>query len=104
MPRRIQIATLTNARISNEIRAALRTGLDADRVADFLSNIDWSGLQGATPAVRARLGLMEEWATEFAEGDVTRSGYIARLVSLLPKRERAQAPPPEANARAVAGQ
>ena len=89
MSRRIQIATMRNARILSEIRAAVRTGLDADRVADFLANVDWSTVSEAPSGIRDRLGLLEAWATAYAEGELSRSAYVARLLSLLPKRERA---------------
>lgn len=88
MPRRIQIATLKNARISTEIRRALRDGLDSERIADFLADIDWRDMDMALPIVKQRLGLLEEWSTAYAEGDLSPSMYAGRLLSLLPEREQ----------------
>ncbi len=84
MSRRIQIATLKNARITSEIRAALRDGLDTRRIADFLAAVDWRGVDTALPIVKQRLGLLEEWSTLFAEGDISGPAFEDRLRSLLP--------------------
>jgi hypothetical protein len=88
MSRRIQIAALKSARISAEIRDALRDGIDADRIADFLAGIDWGSLASAAPVVTERLGLLEEWSTQFAEGEISEDEYGRRLSGLLPQRER----------------
>jgi hypothetical protein len=68
------------------LRKALRAGLDADRVADFLAGVDWGQLP---PAGReaALLGRMEGWTTAYSEGDLSESEYVARLLSGLARPE-----------------
>lgn len=88
MSRPIQIATLTNSRIASVVRRALRFGLDAELVADFLARVDWTTVERASAKTARRLGQMELWATEYAEGDLTRGEYMARLASVLPDTER----------------
>jgi hypothetical protein len=88
MFRTIQIASLSTSRITAEIRLALRRGLDSDRIADFLAAVDWSSVARASERVRLRLGRLEQWATAYAEGELTRAQYMARLASMLPPKER----------------
>ncbi len=88
MSRRIQVASLEVARISQEIRLALHRGLDSERIADFLATIDWSAVDRARPAVKDQLGKLEMWSTQYAEGDLNRYAYMTRLATLLPPRER----------------
>ena len=79
------IQELTLQRVRNVVRRALRAGLDAEMLGDFLASVDWGSGDGADPRVRAMLGEMEGWATGYAEGELTRAGYVARLLSLLPR-------------------
>ena len=70
------------------IRKALRAGLDADALDDFLSSVDWSGAERERPAIADVLGQIEAWSSQLSEGDLTESKYIALLQSLLPEGER----------------
>jgi hypothetical protein len=79
------IQELTPQRVRNAVRRALRTGVDAEMLGDFLTSVDWSTGDSADPAVKAMLGELEAWSTSFAEGDLTQAQYIARLLSLLPR-------------------
>lgn len=72
-------------RVRNLVRRALRAGLDAELVGEFLASVDWGGLEAADSKAAAILGQMEGWATEYAEGELTRAQYVARLLSLLPR-------------------
>lgn len=88
MSRRIQITRISSGRITAEVRAALRHGLDAERLAEFLANVDWTGFAEAPQKVRDRLGQLEAWASAYAERELSRGKYMARLASFLPRKER----------------
>jgi len=90
MFRPIQIASLKVSRINAEVRAALRKGVNPDRIADFVAAVDWSGAENASDRVRERLGLLELWATAYAEAELSRGEYLVRLLSLLPSDERSR--------------
>ena len=79
------IQDLTVQRVRNVVRRALRAGLDAELVGEFLASTDWGAFESADPKVAAMLGQMEAWATGYAEGELTRAQYVARLLSLLPR-------------------
>ncbi len=72
-------------RIRNVVRRALRPGLDAELLGDFLASVEWGSADSAGPGVRAMLGEIEGWATAYSEGELTRAAYVARLLSLLPR-------------------
>ncbi len=82
------IQELTTVRIRNVVRRALRPGLDAELLGDFLASVEWGAADSAGPGVRAMLGQIEGWATAYAEGELTRGAYVARLLSLLPKADK----------------
>jgi len=79
------IQDLTTPRVRNVVRRALRTGLDAEMLGDFLASVDWSGYESADSQVKAMLGEMEAWSTAYTERQLTRAQYVARLLSLLPR-------------------
>jgi hypothetical protein len=86
MPRRLTIRTLTLDDIRAEVRAATTVGLDATRIADFLALVDWSGPDDANPAVISMLGTIDNWESQYAEGDIPAEKYTELLQSLLPSR------------------
>lgn len=79
------IQELTPSQVRNVVRRALRKGLDAEMVGDFLASVDWGGCDAAGAQVKAMLGDMEAWSTAYAEEELTRAQYVARLLSLLPR-------------------
>jgi len=84
------IQDVTTMRIRNVLRKAVREGLDAELVADFLASVNWSGMASADEKIAQALGQLEAWSTGYAEGELTRAAYVARLLSLLPQRERSR--------------
>jgi hypothetical protein len=88
VPRRLAIQTLTTESILAEIRGALSGGLNATRIADFLASVDWSGTLNSPDddPVIAMLGKLDNWESEFGEGDITAEEYIERLRSLITSR------------------
>lgn len=72
----------------NAVRRAMRHGLDAGALDDFLASIDWSGAHRERPRIAALLGEMEGWADQFARGDLTQAQYVGHLLSLLPAEEQ----------------
>ncbi|MBA4179338.1 MAG: hypothetical protein C0506_02010 [Anaerolinea sp.] len=74
---------LTPQRVKTVVRRAVRAGLDAEALGEFLASVDWGAVE-ADPKVRSMLGEMEGWATAYAEGELTRAEYVARLLTLLP--------------------
>jgi hypothetical protein len=86
----LPIQKITIEDVRHTVRKSLSAGLDADTVTDFVASVDWSHVdERALPAIAATLGELEQWDTEYAEGDSTREQYIARLLTLLPVDERA---------------
>lgn len=81
----LSIASATIDDVRAMLREALRDGLDADRVADFVASVDWSDAAEADQQIRDLLGQLSEWSTEYDEGDLTRAQYVDRLVSLFPE-------------------
>ena len=84
----LAISQVAEEDVRDVVREALREGLDADLLADFVARIDWSGVQQSLPAIAALLGELEAWTTEYAEGDLTKTQFVAQLLSLLPVDQR----------------
>lgn len=80
------ISTLTERDIQDAVRDAVRNGLDPEGMGLFLSLVDWA--HDSDEAIRDLLGEMILWADEYAEGHLTESQYLARLLSILPAPER----------------
>lgn len=85
-----ELLSVTPEAIQDVVRAILRRGLDVDVASDFVASVDWSDTESAGGRVKELLGELEMWTTEFDEGDLSRSEYIGRLLSLLPTGERKQ--------------
>ena len=81
-----QLSGVSREDIQALVRRALRPGLDPDEVADFVASVDWTG-SSPTPIAR-QLGELEAWAAAYAEEQMSRGEYMARLSSLLPEEER----------------
>jgi hypothetical protein len=84
----LPIAKLRTREVHKVIRSALRAGFDADSIDDFLASVDWSGAQNKKLKIMALLGQLENWASQYSDGDLTRPQYQARLLTLLPQQER----------------
>lgn len=69
-------------------KRALRAALDTDLLEDFLSSVDWSGVDRERPEIADLLGQMEDWAAKHGDGRLTRAQYVSYLLSLLPEGER----------------
>lgn len=85
----IDIQSLALEDVRDRVRAALRSDVDPEDLADFVAEVDWSSHESATADVRAALGQLEEWLTRLAEGDMSVSAFRASLLQLLPAEERA---------------
>ncbi len=83
MSRLIQISQLSLSAIADEIRESLSAGVDAERLGEFLSAVDWSDMKSADPTVLRWLGELEALSTAFAENDITFDDYRSRLRDYL---------------------
>ncbi len=80
----IPIETLALVDVENAVRRALRGGLQPDSLNDFLATVDWSNQDRAAQPIREVLGMLEQFATEYAEADLTEDDYRNGLLGLLP--------------------
>ena len=71
MAKLLPIQTVKLEDVQSVIRQALRAGLDADAIDDFLSSVDWSGAEGERPAIADVLGQIEAWSSQLSGGDLT---------------------------------
>lgn len=79
----IQIDQLDMGTIVDEVRATVRPRLDAERLGEFLSAVDWSDMERADPTVLRVLGELEALSTAFAENDITPAEFESRLGEYL---------------------
>ena len=90
----IPIAKLRLQTVQKIVREAIDNEVDADAIADFLASVDWSHTQGKSLKVMPILGQLEQWDSEYSEGDIDKVEYRKLLTSLLtngePKRARLQ--------------
>ncbi len=84
----LSIADITVEDVRDVVREAVRAGLDADHLSDFIARVDWSGVDRERPPIADTLGELEAWVTAYAERDLTLAEYVGRLLSLLPEEER----------------
>lgn len=84
----LSISKVRRQRLLSEIRKALWADLDVDRLSNFMAGIDWSGAGKSRPKIADDLGAVEAWTTQFTEGFISRDQLIARLLTMLPERER----------------
>lgn len=84
----LAIADLRPSKVRSVIRRSLKAGLDTSILADFVASIDWSG------AIESRRGANElatklaHWLYQYEDDDISRAQFIARLLTLLPEKER----------------
>jgi len=79
------------------VRGALKHGVDSEAIADWLTAIDWGGVESADPSVREIVGLVELWSTEYAEGDLTAAEYADRLSRVRVNPSKQYSPLPSAS-------
>src|SRR5437870_12792433 len=84
----LPITSVRRKHLQDVVRQSLRAGLNIDILDDVLASIDWSGTHQHRPAIADDLGQLEAWNSEYSEGRLTESRYVARLLSVLPPRER----------------
>lgn len=84
----LPIQNVQHSDVLEAVRRALRTGLDADVIADFLASVDWSGADRQRPAIADLLGELEAWTDQFDEGGLTISQFVGHLLGTLPVDER----------------
>lgn len=82
MPDTLPLTSLTPNDVQTAVREAMRDGLDAASIDDFLASVDWSGVRDLPPVARL-LGELEAAATAFAEGELSERDYARRLSSLV---------------------
>ena len=80
----VPIERLSAEDVETAVRQALSGELRLDRLPDFLANVDWTNQDRAAKPVREVLGMLEQFATEYAEADLTEKDYRSKLVGLLP--------------------
>lgn len=85
----IQISQITKRMVADEIRESLRPRLNAERLGEFLSAVDWSDMRLADPTVLRVLGELEALSTNFAENDITPNEFESRLEEYLKPVARA---------------
>lgn len=61
------------------MKRALRDGVDADLLGEFLATVDWGTVDNSDPVVREMLGQLEAWTTAYSEGQLSRDEYTAEL-------------------------
>ncbi len=70
----------------DKVRAALRDALDSTTpvraVSDFVSGVDWSGMETADAAVASLLGELEQLTTDVSERTVPPDAFLARVARL----------------------
>ena len=84
----LKIQHVSTEDVRTQIRSAMRAGLDASRLRDFLASVDWSSRASAGRDTVDLLGRLEQWSTMYAEGDMSEKAYLAALRALLPSQER----------------
>lgn len=84
MDKLLPISDLSREDVLNVVRQALKRGLDADTLEDFLASVDWSGVDRERPPIADLVGQMEGWSSRYADGDLSQAQYVDRLLSLLP--------------------
>ena len=72
----------TRADVLEAIRETVANGPEEYRLPDFLASIDWSVAVRPQPEVADVLGRLELWDSEYREGDIDWSAFVARLSSL----------------------
>lgn len=84
----VPINKIRRGRVQGVIKRALRSGLDVSILEDFLTSVDWSGTDRERPEIANNLGQLEGLNWEYSRGDLTKSQYVACLLSFLPEKER----------------
>ena len=84
----LPINKIRRTRIQRAIKNTFAAGLDIDVLDDFLASVDWSGVNDKRPGIADDLGQLEAWSADYASGDLTRSQFVARLLTKLPESER----------------
>jgi hypothetical protein len=88
MDKLLPIGSVQREDVLNVVRQALRAGLDADALEDFLASVDWSGTDRQRPPIADLLGQMEGWGSQYADRAFSQAQYVGHLLSLLPEEER----------------
>ncbi len=78
----VLLRDLRVADVRSAIRDAIQSGIDTDKIADFVASVDWSGDWDTDAPIAQLLGRLENYATLFAEGDLTTAEYLARLAEM----------------------
>ena len=85
----VPINKIRRGRVQGLVRRVLRSNLDVDALDDFLASVDWSGTDQKRPKIADHLGQLEGWSSQYVSGDINQTQFIARLLSFLPRTERA---------------
>ena len=73
---------LTRHEVLEAIRETVANGPDEYGLPDFLASIDWSVAVRPPSEVAAVLGRLELWDSEYREGDMDWTDFVARLDAL----------------------
>src|SRR2546427_2509161 len=84
----LPITSVRRKHLQDVVRRALRKGLDVDAIDDFISSVDWSGVDRERPAIADDLGRLEGVTALYTAGDITQTQFLGRLLAFLPVRER----------------
>ena len=72
----------TQADVLEAIRETVANGSDEYGLPDFLASIDWSVAVRPPSEVAAMLGRLELWDSQYREGDIDWTQFVARLDAL----------------------
>ena len=78
----IQIQALSEDSVRAALRDALGSAAPVRAVCDFVSEVDWSGMEDASAAVVSLLGELEQLTTDVDEGSVPPRTFLDRVDGL----------------------
>ena len=80
----IPIQTLSEDKVRAALRDALDSATPVRAVSDFVSGVDWSGMEKADAAVVSLLGELEQLTTDVDERIVSPPTFLDRVSRLAP--------------------
>ena len=86
----VPIETLAREDVEKAVSEALRGRLRPGVLDDFLATVAWTKQERTPKAIREMLGMLEHYATEYAESDLSEADYREQLLGILPAAERLQ--------------
>ena len=75
----IPIQALSEDKVRTALRDALGSATPVRAICDFVSEVDWSGMETADAAVASLLGELEQLTTDVSERTVPPDAFLARV-------------------------